>query len=332
LKKPKKRLAPFGFRHEFAKRYTPLDWWKSVKVAKRIESDAADSVIRAILEKKSPALIGRLGGTEARFLGEFEKLQRLKRIGIPIQLSSKLSPKWQKRKSEIFSNAGFYSNSWDEIEMFSRLYVDALSETDVLGAWGVAFTWIEGKYLNWDNSKLIPVGHTAPWVDSYSENQHLTPETPWSLQLQGKRVLVISAFADSITKQHRQINRVFPATNFPNFILSVIKSPITAGQREQSGKTWFELLEEMKHQIDIQEFDVALIAAGAYSYPLAAHVKKVGKIGIHCGGGLQLYFGIMGNRWNNSPEILNYFNDAWVRPNEDERPRNAAKIENACYW
>jgi hypothetical protein len=332
LKNPKKCLAPFGFRHEIAKRYTPLDWWKSVKVAKRIESDAADSVICAILEKKCPALIGRLGGTEARFLGEFEKLQRLKRIGIPIELASKFSPKWQKRKSEIFSNAGFYSNSWDEIEKFSQLYVDAFSETDVLGAWGVAFTWIEGKYLNWDNSRLIPVGHTAPWVDSYSETQHLTPKTPWSLELQGKKVLVISAFANSIAKQHRRIDRVFPDFNFPVFSLSVIRSPITAGQQDESGKTWFELLDEMKTQIDMQDFDVALIAAGAYSYPLAAYVKKVGKIGIHCGGGLQLYFGVMGNRWNNAPEVLKYLNSEWVRPSKDERPKTAMQIENACYW
>ena len=88
----------------------------------------------------------------------------------------------------------------------------------------------------------------------------------------------------------------------------------------------------MISEIDSLDFDVALIAAGAFSYPLAAYVKKRGKIGIHCGGGLQLYFGIMGNRWNNSPEILKYVNSAWVRPSEDEKPRSAEQIENACYW
>ncbi len=332
MKNYKKWLAPFGFRHEIAKRYTPLDWWKSRKVARRIESNVADLSISLVLQRKTPALIGRLGGTEARFLGEFEKLQRFKRIGIPIQLSSKFSPKWRKRKSEIFSNAGFYSNSWSEIEKFSKLYVDALSNTDVLGAWGVAFTWVEGEYLNWDKSTLIPVGHTAPWVESYSENQHSNPGTPWSLHLEGKKVLVISAFADSILKQHSRIDSVFPTTHYPKFSLSAIRSPITAGQRDQSGKTWFELLDEMKHQIEAQDFEVALIAAGAYSYPVAAYVKEIGKIGIHCGGGLQLFFGVMGNRWNNAPEVLRYLNSEWVRPAEDERPKTAAQIENACYW
>ena len=327
-----KTLAPFGVRHEIAKRYTPFDWWKSTKVSKRIQANAADSEISKVLIANHPALVGRLGGTEARFLGEYEKLKRWKKIGLPIKVTSKLSPKWNRRKKEIFTNAGFYSESWEEIENFAQLYSDALSKTDVLGAWGVAFTWVEGKYLDKKISSLIPVGHTAPWVERYSENSTLSPDLPWSRSLQGKRVLIISAFTNSISKQYTKINQVFPETEYPDFKILTIRSPITAGQRDEAGKSWFDLLNEMKREIDSLDFDVALIAAGAFSYPLAAYVKKRGKIGIHCGGGLQLYFGIMGNRWNNSPEILKYVNSAWVRPSKDEKPRSAEQIENACYW
>jgi hypothetical protein len=95
---------------------------------------------------------------------------------------------------------------------------------------------------------------------------------------------------------------------------------------------WFELLESMKDEISNSKFDVALIAAGAFSYPLAAHAKKIGKIGIHCGGGLQIFFGVMGNRWNNSPEVLKYMNEFWIRPSAEERPKTADQVENACYW
>ena len=327
-----KTVAPFGIRHEIAKRYTPLDWWKSRKVSKRIETGSADWKIGQVLSNNNAALIGRLGGTEARFLGEYEKLKRWQRIGIPIELVSKFSLQWQRRKNEIFTNAGFYSNSWEEIESFAKLYADALTDTDVLGAWGVAFTWIEGKFLDINSTTLIPVGHTAPWVTNYVETTEDISDPPWSNNLEGKRVLVISAFANSITKQHSRIHQVFPAISYPDFNLQTIRSPITAGQRPQSGDTWFELLDAMKFQIDSADFDVALIAAGAFSYPLAAHVKSLGKIGIHCGGGLQLFFGVMGNRWNNSKEILEYLNEYWVRPSEDERPASAGQIENACYW
>lgn len=327
-----KTVAPFGIRHEIAKRYTPLDWWKSRKVSKRIEAGSADWKISQVLIDNNPALIGRLGGTEARFLGEYEKLKRWQRIGIPIKLVSRFSLQWQRRKNEIFTNAGFYSNSWEEIERFAKLYADALTDTDVLGAWGVAFSWVEGKFLDFNSTKLIPVGHTAPWVINYVGTTDDFANPPWSSNLEGKRVLVISAFANSITKQHSRINQVFPTIKYPDFHLQTIRSPITAGQRPQSGDTWFELLDAMKAQIDSADFDVALIAAGAFSYPLAAHVKSLGKIGIHCGGGLQLYFGVMGNRWNNSKEIIEYLNEYWVRPSEDERPASAGQIENACYW
>jgi hypothetical protein len=188
-----RKFAPFGIRHEIAKRYTPLDWWKATKVSKRIQVDAADWEISELIIKSSPGLVGRLGGTEARYLGEYEKLKRWTNFGIPISISSKFSLKWQKRKKEIFTNAGFYSDSWNEVETFARIYEDALSETDVLGAWGVAFTWVEGKYLDDKLTRLIPVGHTAPWVETYSENLEIKYSLPWSNQLSGKKVLVISA-------------------------------------------------------------------------------------------------------------------------------------------
>ncbi len=85
------------------------------------------------------------------------------------------------------------------------------------------------------------------------------------------------------------------------------------------------------------EFDIALISAGAYSYPLALHAKKMGKIGIHTGGGLQLFFGILGKRWEPKyPEttnyLSNYINGYWVRPSAEETPENSKMIENGCYW
>jgi hypothetical protein len=52
-------------------------------------------------------------------------------------------------------------------------------------------------------------------------------------------------------------------------------------------KSWFELLNEIKTKMDQTDFDIALVSAGSYSYPLAHHAKKLVKIGIHAGGGLQ---------------------------------------------
>ena len=81
---------------------------------------------------------------------------------------------------------------------------------------------------------------------------------------------------------------------------------------------------------------ICLIGAGAYGLPLAAHVKRMGKKGIHLGGTVQLLFGIKGKRWeNNYHKVYDYttlFNEEWVRPNKLEVPQNAQSVEEACYW
>jgi hypothetical protein len=62
------------------------------------------------------------------------------------------------------------------------------------------------------------------------------------------------------------------------------------------------------------------------------HAKKLGKIGINCGGELQLFFGVIGKRWEKSPKINNQINEYWIRPYESSRPKNWKSIENGCYW
>jgi hypothetical protein len=321
------RFAPFGLRHEIAKRYTVLDWIKSLRVKKLISKENADEFISQLIEKNQPGLVGRLGGTEARFIGEYLKLKRLQRFRIPLRLSASLSPRWKKRRLEVFAQAGFYFDDWVDVDRFCSEYLCALEITDVLGAWGVAFTWPEAIGLNPDTTRVIPVGFTAPWVEPYSGDG-----PPWSQSLEGKRVLVVSGFARSIQSQHKVIDEIFKKVNFPNFELTTVRAPIVTGQKDSDGLPWFELLERMKDEISSKEFDVALIAAGAFSYPLAAYVKKIGKVGIHCGGGLQIFFGVMGNRWNKSPEVLRYMNESWIRPSSEERPKTADQVENACYW
>ena len=90
------------------------------------------------------------------------------------------------------------------------------------------------------------------------------------------------------------------------------------------------MIEECKKM----EFDVAIIGCGAYGYPLAAEIKRMGKVAIHLGGATQILFGIIGNRWEKDhPEFCRKFvNDAWVRPMDKEKIQNAGSVENACYW
>jgi hypothetical protein len=324
-----KYFGEFGLKHEIAKKWTLIDWLKSTQVEKRIRPEIADLEISKLIELGEPALIGRLGGTEARFLGEFTKIHKHNKTQ---SILFKVKPNWIKRAQEINTNAGFYFENLDQVSKFFELYDKALLDTDVLGAWGTAFAWIESRYLTTIKT-LIPVPMTAPWVEPYSTSES---EVAWSNSLEGKKVLVISPFTESIVKQHKIIKNVFPDNDYPSFILKTIKAPQTIGFNSTSKPSWFDNLNQIKSLMTNLEFDVALIAAGAYSYPLAHHAKQIGKIGIHAGGGLQLYFGIMGKRWESNwgedHYLHKFFNQSWTRPNALETPRNAKNVENGCYW
>ena len=44
------------------------------------------------------------------------------------------------------------------------------------------------------------------------------------------------------------------------------------------------LFEYMKAEINKSNYDICILGCGAYGFPLAAHVKRMGKKAIHMGG------------------------------------------------
>ena len=321
----KNRFIPYGLRHEIAKRWPIHDWQKSRKVARLINPTIADSAIKDLINQGKPGLVGRLGGTEARFLGEFQKI-----FSFPFltNLIFRVKPNWIKRSKEINTLSGFYFQKISEVKTFSDLYMEALADTDILGAWGTAFSSIESKFVN-RIPCFVPVAMTAPWIQPHLDQSN---SIPWAVALERKKVLVISPFINSIEKQFVNIQKIFPESDFHNFQLLTLKSPMTVSTRYPVEETWLEKLSAVKNEMDNINFDIALVSAGSYSFPLAHHAKKMGKIGIHAGGGLQLFFGIMGRRWEKSNYLLKILNDYWIRPSKAETPDSASLVENGSYW
>lgn len=93
-------------------------------------------------------------------------------------------------------------------------------------------------------------------------------------------------------------------------------------------KDWFEALDFMKKEIEKVDFEIALIGCGAYGFPLAAHVKSIGKKAVHIGGALQLVYGIKGKRWKNA----DFINEFWVSPRAEDKPTVWKEVEGGFYW
>ena len=172
------------------------------------------------------------------------------------------------------------------------------------------------------------------WRTGYRLAQYYISNNRWTAALEGKTDLVLHPFVETIRKQYEARNEIWKEKKdiLPDFNLVQIKVPQLPALDAPCYPDWFSSLEAMRLKMNIVDFDIALIGAGAYSLPLAVHAKKLGKNGIHLGGATQIYFGIKGGRWDHHPVISKFYNTHWVRPLSQDTPNNREIVENGCYW
>jgi len=317
-------------RNRVANSFPPAHVFRARRVMKILQKSTnyGDEIITNAIQSGKPILIGRLGGTEARVLGCYLDIFKFSSIYDPIStLYSVLN--LRRRLTQLNSGAGVYPINRSVVQSFVREQLEALLKIDILGTWGSTFTWVEKYALK--KPGVLSVSHhsVAPWIEVYPSNS--LSAKPWSYSLDAKKILVISGFSESFQKQHERIDRVFPKVRYPSFSAKFINCPISTGGLSD-GKTWVNHLERIKDEMESVDFDIALISAGAYALPLAYHAKKLGKVGITCGGELQLFFGVVGKRWEKMKKVTKYRNEYWIRPSDAERPPNWREIENGCYW
>lgn len=260
----------------------------------------------AILERR-PFLASRLGWLESYCIGTF------------LETGSATEDILQK----VWLHAGVFPATREQFEKFASTYLDALSAADVLGLMNAPF----------ESSLIKTRCPEAGLSDLGSLEPYLGP-SPWSRHLEGRNVLVVHPFTQSIEDQYRA-HRTELFTNkdvLPAFNLQTLKPPQTLGRNTEGFSTWSDSLEALTAKIAALNFDVAIVGCGAYGLPVGAFIKRLGKPCIHLGGATQLLFGITGTRWRTQPVFRALQTKAWRSPAESERPANWEKIENGCYW
>lgn len=287
-------------------------------------SQASSDIIKKYIESDAPCMIARFGSVELDCL-DFYKISKTSTLNKYIKyIKGDIdSVDWQEDLiCRMQNNAGFFPVNNENLERFSELILNEIKNVDVLGSW-----------LDKENNFNKELSHvkTVKLLD-------LEPyyhEDPWSSSLKGKTVLIIHPFVDSIEVQYSKRDLLFKNKDvLPDFNLKTYK-PIQslAGNHENIDFCdWFQALEFMKNEINAIEFDIAIIGCGAYGFPLASFIKKMGKKSIHLGGATQILFGIIGKRWELEYDMSNFFNENWIRPNMNEKPKNFDKVENGCYW
>lgn len=225
----------------------------------------------------------------------------------------------------LCSNAGFFPNDRKLGAAYRDLVLNDIREIDILASYQRREKYL-GDRLN-ACTRVNLEGYYAPFLW----------ENPWSKELEGRKVLVVHPFTESILRQYGRRELLFENKDvLPEFgSLTLVRAVQSiAGNGDKTGfHDWFEALESMKQEIDCCDYEIALIGCGAYGMDLAAHVKRRGKIAIHLAGWTQMLFGIYGNRWlEDQPAYRRLINEYWVRPLESEKAAGAEKVENGCYW
>lgn len=297
---------------------------QSPPINRESDPNIASQIVYSHLISNTPCMIARFGAFELATIINYLGVSNPKHSYI--QYIKGKEPQWwwnEKLIYFMYHNAGFFPKEESKIEQFCKLMLTDIEALDILESWQPEESFLKDYLIN-----CIPV--TAEIMAPYFL------EHPWTKALQGKKVLVVHPFAESIMSQYKKREHLFSNPDvLPEFELHAIKAVQSIGGSNQYSD-WFAALDVMKQQINNIDFDICIIGCGAYGFPLAAHVKRIGKKAIHLAGMTQLLFGIWGSRWDkNNYSKYNYkklLNSYWVRPSETEKPNNAQKVEGGCYW
>ncbi|HET9058242.1 MAG TPA: hypothetical protein VFN30_15465 [Chitinophagaceae bacterium] len=283
-------------------------------------------MIKKLLASNKPIMIARIGESELEVIRNYLAIQSCLRGRLYCWwhyiLHAEL-PKWSGRQTLVI-DSGFFPETDEMLSLFSRNFIEDLKYIDGLGIWyNKSEDYVARRYF--PKAALFPLESIEPYF--FKE--------PWTALLEGKKVLVVHPFAESIAHNYLKHRKLFNNPKvLPTFQLNVIKAVQTIAKTPSEFKTWFDALNAMCDKIKESDFDIAIIGAGAYGLPLAAFVKRLGKKAIHMGGATQILFGIKGVRWDNSPLFQSLYNEYWTRPLEAETPKNYKAIGegNYSYW
>jgi hypothetical protein len=232
-------------------------------------------------------------------------------------------------------NAGIYIKNDMDLVTYYQMYYNAVKNSDALAVFNSISNIASHEKYFMNNIKLQ--GLSSRVLEPFYlilENQ-----IPWSHHLLGKKILIISPFVDSFQKQLTNgfnmfvdpTKRIFHKDQEFVFYKSF---NTLAGNHIHSN--WIETFNIMCEDISKLDFDIALLSCGGYGMPLSNYIKNnLKKSVIYVGGGLQLLFGVIGQRWLTHPiigKIIQQNSKQFIRPSGNEIVRNKHMVENGCYW
>lgn len=303
------------------------------------------NMIKLSILQNRPIFIGKIGAIELQIIYQ------------TILISRKLLNGYNPIiRYEAINTAGMHPPNDDTFALYTQLFLEAIKSINVLASWNDNLIQVEeliwNQFINQQtqHTNIIKLPEIKGIVDLMSLETFYTKSDYWWQNLyKNKTILIITPFVKSIQHQleYPQRDKVWTGkwNNFwdKSITFKYIKFPHPYATLSETDKAEYpqsipDVLNKYQMEIDnIGDFDIALIGAGCFSIPICNYIKvEKNKSAFHLGGGLQMMFGVYGNRWfqNGNPNdfFKEYINEHWIRPSGDEVPQGYKQQENGAYF
>ena len=272
-----------------------------------LDAEAGNDLARAAIEKGGPYLFARCGATEMRTVAD--KLAHGGHFT-------------DRTRQDIRNLSGVFPTDDETLNRFCELYVSCAQSADLLALWDVG---AEREVIRGcRNTAFCKLRALEPYYHPHPLEQRSGGQKGAGWCILQKHHPAPVRKAGQAFPRHRRAAGIFRPDGHPG-------RAGLAGQ-DTGYASWFDALTAMEEKMDAADYEVAIVGAGAYGLPLAAHARDTGHTAIQMSGATQLLFGIKGKRWDTHPVISKLYNDAWVRPAEDKGIDHREAVEGGSYW
>jgi hypothetical protein len=216
--------------------------------------------------------------------------------------------------SEMKNTLGIQLTNRKSINNYSNQYLKAFEDCDMYGGWepwGSEYNKIKKSH---DSIRTLYTTKQILWARVFDIYNYIQ-SNPWTLALKGKRILIISLFADEMREKDNNRDKIYGIDLFPECKIMYIKPPHTHG--DMSSHVFTEELREFNRHLDAisGNYDVALVSAKGYGNLICSHIYDTLHSAINIGDVLQMYFGIIyqENMIKYADVLRCYINIHWTR-------------------
>lgn len=208
---------------------------------------------------------------------------------------------------------GICFSNVNSILNYSDLYLKSFENCEIYTGWGKKDEHYKDIYFsqNYIEDELCK-NKQMLWAFVLEIFHYIHYPDTWTKALRGKRILLISEFEESLKNQIPIREHMYGIELFPECEFILIKPPPT-----QPSTDFYDELQNFYIKLDVlkNDYDIVLVSSGGYGNLICNYIYEThGKSAIYVGDVLQMYFGILSNKWlTERKDIVDmYFNKHWI--------------------